>query len=343
MALLYVEGFEDGLDRVRPNVVASNALLSTSYGKEGRGARFGDSGNQRLNIASMASAIDSGVTVWASFDLRIITGQQYGATFEFGNTSGDTNDETFHILLFWDSDTKNFKVATHTGTYSTPATTSATNVWYHVTLEFSRHDSAGHFKLYIDGVEVLSETSQDTNRGGDGYAAFHGNGWYNTEAYDVDNIVIYDSTGTEFNTYQGILRVDSLAPNGNGNSSMLVGSDADSTDNYLLVDETPADTADYVGSATEGDKDTYAFTDLTGTDTPIAVEVAVYALKSDSGTKFLRTVLRSGGVDYNGTSEAAAEGWLGYTTLYELDPDGDAAWDVAAVDALEAGYEVRDS
>ena len=62
-----------------------------------------------------------------------------------------------------------------------------------------------------------------------------------TANYDYDDLYICDGTtvpGEPVNDFLGDVRVDTLYPNGNGNSSQWVGQDANSTDNYLNVDDT---------------------------------------------------------------------------------------------------------
>jgi hypothetical protein len=54
-----------------------------------------------------------------------------------------------------------------------------------------------------------------------------------------------------------------VTPNGNGDSSQLVGNDGNSTDNYLLADEAvPDGDTTYVQSATSGQFDAYNVTSI---------------------------------------------------------------------------------
>lgn len=71
-----------------------------------------------------------------------------------------------------------------------------------------------------------------------------------------------------------------LFPNGNGDLSQWAGSDGNSTDNYLLVDEVPPNTTDYVESNTSGQIDEYELTatpaGMGATDTINVVQVGIY-------------------------------------------------------------------
>ena len=77
-----------------------------------------------------------------------------------------------------------------------------------------------------------------------------------------DDVYLVDTSAPN-GDFLGDVRVAYLAPNGNGASSQFVGSDLNSVDNYLLVDEVPAnDDTDYVQSDVLNNIDTYALADL---------------------------------------------------------------------------------
>lgn len=216
---------------------------------------------------------------------------------------------------------------------------------HYVELSGTIHDSTGHAVVKVDGVTVIDFTG-DTRNGGtltDIDAVSFGPQYQSTTV--ISDIYICNSAGSApTNTFLGDVSVEMLSPSGNGNSSVLVGSDADSTDNYLLVDEIPPSSADYVESGTQGDKDTYVMGNITGTPTTIfGVQISSYAAKTDSGAKFSRPVVRSGTTDYVGSSKTLSTGYLARQDVWETDPDTAAAWIEAGVNAAEIGFEVRDS
>lgn len=74
----------------------------------------------------------------------------------------------------------------------------------------------------------------------------------------VDDLAVNDTTGSIQNSWPGEGEIIHLYPNSNGDNSGWTGSDGDSTDNYLLVDEFPPDDATtYVQSNTSGQIDDY--------------------------------------------------------------------------------------
>ena len=92
-----------------------------------------------------------------------------------------------------------------------------------------------------------------------------------------DDVYLMAGTGDEF---LGDCTVATLLPTGNGFVNQFVGSDGNSTDNYLLVDEQPPSSTDYVGSATTGQQDLYTLTNLTGSGTVLAVAPTIYAVRA---------------------------------------------------------------
>jgi hypothetical protein len=132
---------------------------------------------------------------------------------------------------------------------------------------------------------------------------------------------------------------------GNGANSALVGSDGNSVDNYLLVDD-PAINHDsdttYVESPTVGAKDTYAASNLpTPALSIVGAGTVVVARKTDAGSRAIKTVVRSGGVNYQGADEHfLSTSYAAYRSMFLQNPNGPAAWNETTVNAMEAGVEV---
>jgi hypothetical protein len=157
---------------------------------------------------------------------------------------------------------------------------------------------------------------------------------------------VEDVSGEDVIDFLGGVRVYPIYPDGNGNSSGLTGQDADSTNNYLNVYETtvtPDGDTTYNGGGTEGNKDTYTMDDIDTGVTVHSVAVSNWAKKTDAGTKHGRNVLRRVSTDYVGTSEAMTTDYIGYVTYWNQDPNDSTQWTATEVNAIEAGFEVRDS
>lgn len=154
-----------------------------------------------------------------------------------------------------------------------------------------------------------------------------------------------DVDATPPNDFMGHVRFGVLQPTGNGTNSDLVGSDGNSTNNYLLVDDpslsNDGDTT-YVQSPTVGDKDSYSMADLPTTAlSVIGVGTLLIAKKTDAGTRGIKPVIRSGGTDYQGATEHfLSTSYAAYRQMWLQDPDGPADWDDASIAAMEVGLEV---
>ena len=133
-----------------------------------------------------------------------------------------------------------------------------------------------------------------------------------------------------------------LKPVATGASSVFVGSDGDSINNWDLVDD-DATTTDYVGSATSGARDYYDLTDLPAGSVPLATQTSMLAAKSDVGAPagdLLIARRSSGGV----TSTSVIAPAAALTTSFQwfeggvnqTDPNGDP-WTLARANGLQIG------
>lgn len=149
------------------------------------------------------------------------------------------------------------------------------------------------------------------------------------------------------NNFLGHIRYAALEPTGNGNSSVLVGSDGNSIDNYLLVDDGATsinhdgDTT-YVQSPTVGAKDTYAMENMPTAPLVIyAVIPVLIAKKTDAGTRGIKSVVRRSVTDYDGATEQfLGTSYDSYRQVMGEDPSTGVAWTQSGVDAMELGVKV---
>lgn len=217
--------------------------------------------------------------------------------------------------------------------------------WNFIECRILLSDTVGTVDLRLNGASVISLTGQDTKNVGtktvfDGFVI--GNIGNQATAH-FDDVYVCNGAGTVNNGFLGDLRVRALLPNGNGNSSQLLGSDGNSVDNYLLVDDPLPDTSDYVGSATLDAKDTYAFGNLPDVSgTVLGVQINAMATKTDTAARNLALVTRSAGTDYDSSDQALPNGSNTFVRhIRELDPATAAAWTREAVNAAEFGAKVR--
>lgn len=224
--------------------------------------------------------------------------------------------------------------------------------WNFVELQVTMSDTVGVVTVRVNNVIVLNLTGQDTKNGGSkvvfdsvilAMANLEDSNNTSGQTHHYDDIYVVNGAGTTNNGFLGDLRVRTIAPNANGTSSQLVGSDTNSVDNYLLVDEATPAVVDFVGSSVLDAKDTYNFADLPDTSgNVLGVQINALATKTDSATRNLALVTRSAAADYDGPDNVLALGSNSLVQhLREIDPATGAAWTRAAVNAAEFGVKVR--
>lgn len=336
MSLLFLESYDDG--HVFSKWTSHSTTPNSSYARTGINGGVMDGGSHYGT--KVVSASDEHATFIAGAAVKLPNFIGYSFLMLCSDSGA-----TVHVSL---NATSGGVLQARRGEEGTLLGSSAsgkvqTGVWHYIELKATLHDTTGTVDVQVDGTNVISLTSQDTKNGGtksvfDSFK-IHGE----SGQHYFDDIYLCNGAGTKNNDFLGDTKVYALAPSGNGNYSQLVGSDSDSTDNYLLVDEAPTPSGtDYVGSATVGNKDTYTYADLTPTSGTIhGVYLHNYAQKTDTGAKSMRRVVRSGGTDSAGSDLTLPTSWAWFGELMEQNPVGPADWTVASVNAAEFGVEVR--
>lgn len=246
--------------------------------------------------------------------------------------------------------TSNFLQVTRNGTVlATSVIPRTTGIWYYIEFKVVVHDTTGSYEVRVNGQTDLVATNQDTRNGGAGTINqfVFGNGDINNGNTFFDDLYFCDGadsgvSGAPNNDFLGDVVVQARFPSGNGNSSALVGSDGNSTDNYLLVDEaTPNDDTDYVQGSSVGDKDTYAYSDLSMPSGDVyGVQISTHARKTDAGTREIVSVARtSGGTEQDGAAQALGTGYAYGISMRESKPGG-TQWTVSDVNGAEFGAKV---
>lgn len=273
--------------------------------------------------------------------------------FAFRVTSLPGGDTTF--LIFRDAGTTQCDVrlrsdgtlrVTRNGTaLATSSNAILANTTYYIETKAVINDTTGSMEVRVNGSSSgwISITGQDTKNTANASANVIAlTGAINASSTDMDDLYICDGQGSVNNDFLGDVRVDCYLPDGNGNSSQLVGSDSNSTDNYLLVDEAAQNgDTDYVQSATVNNKDTYAFANMAHTPSSIfGTQLNMIAKKDDGGTRSICSVCRSGGADYDGDSQVMGTSYSDYRQVREVDPATSAAWTRSDLNSAEFGVKV---
>lgn len=219
-------------------------------------------------------------------------------------------------------------------------------LWRYVEIKCVITDVTGSFQVRVDEQLVLNLSSQDTRNGGASGVIdnilFTKPGGSNGV---FDDFYLLDLTGSApFNDFLGDKVVLMGLPNGNGDSSQWVGSDGNSTDNYLLIDDPTASMSDYIAASVSGNTDLSTMTDVSTAYAILAYQQLTQAAKSDAGTSPIVVPITKG---QSGTirSEAALPA-LSTTAQYfasairTTDPDGNALTP-ARINAMQLGVKIQ--
>jgi hypothetical protein len=111
------------------------------------------------------------------------------------------------------------------------------------------------------------------------------------------------------------------------------------TDHGAMVDESAPDGDTTYNTASAAATDSYLHSALTLTGAINGVQVNPYWRKTDAGTCTARTIVRTGGTTYPGTTQSPLTTYSVMPEVVERNPNTAADWLAAAVNAAEFGAE----
>jgi hypothetical protein len=220
--------------------------------------------------------------------------------------------------------------------------------WYSVEMFFTVHDTTGSVELRINGTTVLNLSNVDTRNGGAagvinqmtiGFTATNTSALLQGHVWNMDDLVIYDSTGSICNTWTGDIRVDPKPATAAGDLTQLTPS---AGDNWECVDDASGNITDYVSSSVAGQADLYQVQDLSHTPTAIyGVYATALCTKDDAGARQVKLKIKSGSSTADSAALSPTNGsWLRLAALFETDPATGVAWTKTGWNAAQTGEEV---
>ena len=225
--------------------------------------------------------------------------------------------------------------------------------WNYIEWKVTIADSiaADSCKVRVNEVEVINVAAgQDLQSTANAAAnVIRINGNTSQQTGFIDDLYIFDGTeggGTEptNDDFAGDVKVAAHFPDGNGATSDFLGSDGNSVDNHLLVDENPADDdSTYTESSTPGEIDLYTFDDLATTPNSIkAIQINSITKKSDAGSRTIRSVTRPVSTNFLGASKSpSVASYINEIEILNEDPETGLAWTEAGFNATEFGIEIE--
>lgn len=345
MSLIWADGFENSSLWSRAYSLADTApTLGT--GRSGNCLSLtGATSTPSIVLYNIPSA-DQHATIILGCAFNAVNSFQNSNSSPFLRFLGDTGTTT-HVNLYFDSTSSgaNITAARDTTVLGTSSgLTFNTNQWYYLEVKVVLHDTTGSVVVKQNGTTILNLTNVDTKNAGTGSVIdavrFRGR-VTNTTTVLVDDLYLLNGAGSVYNDFLGDITVETIRPNGNGNVSEWDGSDGNSTDNYLLIDEATYDQSDYVRSGTTNEKDLYAYGSLAAaTGTVKGVVAKAVMSKTASGAQSARQISRISSTNYNGGSETLTTTDSVKKQAWEQSPATSSDWTISEVNGAEFGVEV---
>lgn len=349
MSIIFTEGFDWTTTAADLNMGKwTNNSGGSNIGNTAGNLRFGSGSGNYISFNNTSnfiyrpfgSNLVNGVIGW-SYRVNLGGSYKHNIIVLF-----DTMSNVQMGLLLNNDLTVSIFRGTHANVLGTSVATIPTNAYAYFELKWKIDNSitSGDVVLYMDGVAILTLAStSDTQATSNAYAThvqFHGptptlTGGVNSTIF-IDDIYMTDDT-----TPLGNVRIQTLNPNANGNSSQFVGSDGNSTNNFQLVDETAYNASDYVESSTLNNKDTYGYSDtLAATNSILAVAINMVALRTDTDPRSIAPVIRHSGTDYDGSNITLGSSATHHQQIHETNPGTSSGWTKSDVDGAEFGVKV---
>lgn len=224
----------------------------------------------------------------------------------------------------------------------TSAQSLLTGIPYHVETKITIDDTAGVVEVWVNGVQWLNLTSQDTKSTANAYATAIK--WYqgNSAAgiLDFSQIVVMNTTGSYMNDLIGDIRLLTDPPTGDSATEQM--SLSTGSNSFALVDETPGnDDTDYIFDSVSGNTTRFTFPNLAVSPTTVfCVAERVKAKKTDAGAKTFNHNMSSNAVVDNGPNQSPGTSYTYFTNVWYRNPDGTVAWTEATVNAAEIGVKI---
>lgn len=335
MTCIWMDGFDEytSASDLSQNYPNANVNFGENYG------RFGGGGIQP-NGQLLYTLPENETELWIGFAFNLNNNSPSGPIVAFISSNGT------ECSLYYDSQTGVMSV-TAASTLGSATVNIQNNAWHWIDIDYVISSSEGSLIVWIDNVRVINITGADTtNHGSSSFSSVsffynpdNGNKFYCA----ADDIVINNTSGSYNNGRQGDSRILTVVPTSDIGPSD--GTPESGASNYGAVDEAQWSSSNYLTyTNTNGQASLFGMGSLSETPTAVdAIRVYAIAEKSDSGAATAMTYIVSDGTTENGTSEPLLTSYSQISSIFEYDPNTNAAWTVSGVNAVHCGFEVTTS
>ena len=236
----------------------------------------------------------------------------------------------------------------------TPQNSIDMNTWFHLETKVFIHPTAGTYEVRLNEVTVLQGSGLNTQaNSGEGIAKIFLNGGDHLVGSGcIDDFFFLDGNPSDDpvnpnNDFLGDSRIDVIYPDSPGTYSQFTPSAGANWENVDDPDSIPMggdidDDSTYNESNNVGNKDSYNHDSVIALGTPIfAAAQNSCVRKTDAGRRYIKQLIRSGGVDYLRDTEYYLTDFYKVTQRpLDVDPDTDLAWTEAKLNSVESGIEI---
>jgi hypothetical protein len=220
--------------------------------------------------------------------------------------------------------------------------------WFLLELHFKAHATAGRVELRVDGNTVLEFDGNTGTAAPTGlkFGQILDNAVRALGLVWFDDVALNDSSGSVSNSWVGDGHTVCLRPTGNGAHSELTGSDGNQADNWALVDENPASTADYVEGLLSGLRDSYSLQSTASLGVPSGAtikhcEAALVGTTVNVGADAVEGGVRAAAADNWGAKQNLHAEWSRHVFPFPLNPGTGLPWETSELDDAECGIRTQ--
>lgn len=327
MAMLLIEGFD-----TYATGNYTGKWLSQS-GTIGAGGREGTNAISHTTAMWMQKEVSNKQTLITGMAIKLSTTKSWNL-FEYRDSA------TNQIGLFTDASNQ-IIIKRGSTTLENTGYAIPTNEWIYLEFKATIHNSSGSYELRVNGVTIASDSGIDTQQTGNAYATsimirFDGIG---ASTHWLDDIYLFDDTGSFCNNFVGDVHVEAIFPDGVGYITDWVGVPSGG-DNYEKVDETDPDgDTTFVATSGVGYMDSYDFGSLVSLSGSVyGLQVNAWARKDDVGSRTLNVITRPTSTTYSGEAPASLGNTYSYSVFhFPYNPATSTYWTIAEINAAEFG------
>ena len=229
-------------------------------------------------------------------------------------------------------------------TLGTSATYSASS-WRAHYVKIVVNNSTGEVEIATDGTLSVDLTAQDTQQTGNAYINEILVGIHAASGGTVrlDDIQVYDNSGSKNNTIVNDITVEERLADGDGTDTEWLAQGAG--DHYVEVDEdtAPDDASTYIYASVNGIRDLFTFQDLEGSSTTVYGVVLDTICRLDvAGSRTIRSVIKDG-ADESESADITVDStsWERKKAVFDAEPNGSSDWSQTLFNDTEFGVKAQ--